>query len=88
MVELPRGVLAPAVAVRFARAVQVAAASAPAGRQQPGTTRWPEESVYLTLMDRTVDQAPGLPPASFARARQNRSAIGSEEVANCESVTT
>ena len=41
----------------------------------------------MTLNERTLDQSPGLPPASFARTRQNRVALGSDAVASCEGVT-
>ena len=40
----------------------------------------------FTRKPRTADQAPGLPAESTARARQKRSAFGSDVVENCEAV--
>jgi hypothetical protein len=40
----------------------------------------------FTRKPRTADHAPGLPAESNARARQKRSAFGSDVVENCEAV--
>jgi hypothetical protein len=46
-----------------------------------------QRGYQLTLNPRLVDQAPGLLLGSFARTRQKKSALGKEEVTNCEAVT-
>jgi hypothetical protein len=47
------------------------------------TVSWPRQ---FTRKPRTADHAPGLPAESNARARQKRSAFGSDVVENCEAV--